>query len=149
MMHAYGHEWACQLVYNPQIINGLGLSDGEGTERLWLHFIKLIGLQHSSLVGWYKFTVTLVSPDSQCQRHIWLLDRHASTVAKDMVADLGDWLQRRLKKGIQEQSSAAQEVLDQCNLDTVELCKQWSDQRSTQLSIRACTLLMNLWQPRS
>ncbi|KIO03679.1 hypothetical protein M404DRAFT_145491, partial [Pisolithus tinctorius Marx 270] len=34
-MHAYGHEWACQLTYNPRIINGLGLSDGEGTECLW------------------------------------------------------------------------------------------------------------------
>ncbi|KAG2056662.1 hypothetical protein BDR06DRAFT_1040389 [Suillus hirtellus] len=31
-MHAYGHEWACQLVYNPQMCLGLGLSDGEGTE---------------------------------------------------------------------------------------------------------------------
>jgi len=31
-MHAYGHEWACQLVYNPHLISGLGLSDGEGTE---------------------------------------------------------------------------------------------------------------------
>ena len=32
VMHAYGHEWACQLIYNPQIIPGLGLLDGEGTE---------------------------------------------------------------------------------------------------------------------
>lgn len=52
-----------------------------------------------------------------------------------MVADLGDWLWHQLKKGIQAQSSAAQEVLDQCDLDAVELCKQWSDQRSAQLSI--------------
>jgi len=148
-MHAYGHEWACQLDYNPRIINGLGLSDGKGTERLWSRFIKLIGLQHSSLVGQYKSTVTLVSPDSQRQHHIWLLDCHAGAVAKDMVADLGDWLWLWLKKGIQEQSSAAQEVLDQCNLDTVELHKLWSDQRSAQLSIRACMLHMNLWQPHS
>ena len=34
-MHAYGHEWACQLVYNPRLSVGLGLSDGEGTEQLW------------------------------------------------------------------------------------------------------------------
>ena len=34
-MHAYGHEWACQLEYNPQLIQGLGLTDSEGTERLW------------------------------------------------------------------------------------------------------------------
>ena len=58
-----------------------------------------------------------------------------------MVTDLGDWLRRRLKKGIEEQGSAAQEVLNQCELGTVELCKEWSDQRSAQLSIRACTSL--------
>jgi len=34
-MHAYGHEWACQLSYNPCLVPGLGLSDGEGTEWLW------------------------------------------------------------------------------------------------------------------
>ncbi|KAL4076546.1 hypothetical protein V8B97DRAFT_2021910 [Scleroderma yunnanense] len=28
-MHAYGHQWACQFVYNPCLISGLGLSDGE------------------------------------------------------------------------------------------------------------------------
>jgi hypothetical protein len=49
-MHAYGHEWSCQLVYNPCICEGLGLSDGEGTKRLWSRFIRLIGIQHSSFV---------------------------------------------------------------------------------------------------
>jgi len=75
--------------------------------------------------------------DAQRQRRIWLIDRHAAAVAKDMVSDLGDWLRRRLKKGIQEQSSIAQEGLDQCELDVSELRRQWSDQRSAQLSIRA------------
>ena len=50
VMHAYGHEWACQLVYNPRLISGLGLSDGEGTERLWSRFIKLIGIERVSSV---------------------------------------------------------------------------------------------------
>jgi hypothetical protein len=49
-MHAYGHKWSCQLVYNPHIGEGLGLSDGEGTERLWSRFIRLIGIQRSSSV---------------------------------------------------------------------------------------------------
>ncbi|KAG1789412.1 uncharacterized protein HD556DRAFT_1243917, partial [Suillus plorans] len=49
-MHAYGHEWACQLVYNPRICVGLGLSDGEGTERLWSRFVHLIGIGRSSSV---------------------------------------------------------------------------------------------------
>ncbi|KAG2356293.1 hypothetical protein BDR07DRAFT_1282585 [Suillus spraguei] len=50
-MHAYGHEWACQLEYNPRMCTGLGLTDGEGTERLWSRFVKLIGIQRSSSVS--------------------------------------------------------------------------------------------------
>ncbi|KIM56688.1 hypothetical protein SCLCIDRAFT_29357 [Scleroderma citrinum Foug A] len=87
-MHAYGHEWACQLVYNPH-------------------------------------------------RRIWLLDRHAATVGYEMQRELGDWLRCRLKKGVGEQGSAAQEVLDDCGVSVMELQKQWSDQQATQLSIRA------------
>jgi len=66
-----------------------------------------------------------------------LINCHAAAVAKDMVSDLGDWLRHWLKKGIQEQSSIAQEGLDQCELDVSELQRQWSDQCSAQLSIRA------------
>ncbi|KAG1869102.1 hypothetical protein C8R48DRAFT_597758 [Suillus tomentosus] len=54
-MHAYGHEWACQLAYNPRMTVGLGLSDGEGTERLWSRFVRLIGIQRSSSVRTYMF----------------------------------------------------------------------------------------------
>ncbi|KAG1849132.1 hypothetical protein DFJ58DRAFT_662561 [Suillus subalutaceus] len=50
-MHAYGHKWACQLEYNPRMCSGLGLSDSEGTERLWSRFVKLIGIQRSSSVS--------------------------------------------------------------------------------------------------
>lgn len=50
-MHAYGHAWACQLVYNLCIVRGLGLSDGEGTEWLWSCFIRLIGIERASSVS--------------------------------------------------------------------------------------------------
>lgn len=35
VFHAYGHEWACQLMYHPRKCPGFGLSDGEGCERTW------------------------------------------------------------------------------------------------------------------
>lgn len=38
-------------MYNPRLATGLGLSDGEGTERLWSRLIKLIGVERSSLVS--------------------------------------------------------------------------------------------------
>ncbi|KAF9230807.1 hypothetical protein BU15DRAFT_56855, partial [Melanogaster broomeanus] len=118
-MHAYGHEWACQLVYNPRLAVGLGLSDGEGTERLWSRFIKLIGIERAS------------------SRRIWLIDRHAAAIGHEMRKDLGSWLRRRMKKGVTEQSDAAQKVLDECQISISELQSQWKKQRSAQLSVRA------------
>ncbi|KAF8836910.1 hypothetical protein BDN67DRAFT_991962 [Paxillus ammoniavirescens] len=38
-MHAYGHEWACQLIFNPHLAVGLGLSDKHSSSRqchIWL-----------------------------------------------------------------------------------------------------------------
>ena len=63
-MHAYGHQWACQLVYNPRIREGLGLSDGEGTERLWSKLRKLISITRQMAVrnfcrGWLLLIVLL------------------------------------------------------------------------------------------
>lgn len=50
-MHAYGHQWSCQLVYNPRLRVGLGLTDGEGTERLWSRLRKLIAITRGSGVS--------------------------------------------------------------------------------------------------
>ncbi|EGO23827.1 hypothetical protein SERLADRAFT_409084 [Serpula lacrymans var. lacrymans S7.9] len=102
-MHAYGHEWACQLMYNPQMANGLGLSDGKGTERLWSRFIRLIGIQQSS--SW--------------QQRLWLIDHQAAVIGQDMQNILGTWLKWRLKRGVDKQDLAAQDVLDACE-ETLE-----------------------------
>lgn len=59
-MHAYAHQWSCQLVYNPRLRPGLGLTDGEGVERLWSRMRKLIGITRSSAVRFYIPSV----PDS-------------------------------------------------------------------------------------
>ncbi|KIM55137.1 hypothetical protein SCLCIDRAFT_135230 [Scleroderma citrinum Foug A] len=66
VMHAYGHEWACQLIYNPHLASGLGLSDGEGTERLWSRLIKLIGIKRSSLVMQIILCEPSLDPFSLC-----------------------------------------------------------------------------------
>ncbi|KAJ6548084.1 hypothetical protein B0H10DRAFT_1728956, partial [Mycena sp. CBHHK59/15] len=41
-MHAFGHQWVCQLVYSPRLRRGMGLTDGEGVERFWSRIRKLI-----------------------------------------------------------------------------------------------------------
>jgi len=50
-MHAYAHQWSCQLVYNPRMSCGLGLTDGEGGERIWSLLRKLIGVTRKSGVS--------------------------------------------------------------------------------------------------
>ncbi|KAG2744422.1 hypothetical protein P692DRAFT_201808444 [Suillus brevipes Sb2] len=120
-MHAYGHEWACQLEYNPRMSHGLGLSDGEGTERLWSRLVRLIEIQRSS----------------SRQRRLWLLDRQAAAIGLEMRADLGDWIKRRLKRGVGEQGTAAQSVLEECGVPIEDLRNEWASQRQSQLSIRA------------
>ena len=73
----------------------------------------------------------------QRQRRIWLVDRHAAVIGIEMRNDLGNWIRRRLKKGIAEQGAEAQRIIDTCGFEISELRKQWADQCSTQLSVRA------------
>ncbi|KAH7905408.1 hypothetical protein BJ138DRAFT_1230003, partial [Hygrophoropsis aurantiaca] len=120
-MHAYGHEWSCQLVYNPRMSVGLGLSDGEGVERLWSRYTRLIGVERSS----------------SRQRRLWLIDRRALAIGNELVADLGGWIRRRLKKGVQNQGDVASRTLDECGVSVNELEAEWRKQRKSQLSIRA------------
>ncbi|KAG1793449.1 uncharacterized protein HD556DRAFT_1237822, partial [Suillus plorans] len=110
-MHAYGHEWACQLVHNPRMCIGLGLSDSEGTERLWSRFVRLIGVERSSSVP--------------------------TVIGSEMKADLGDWIKHRLKRGINAQSSAALDIINHCETSVEDLQAQWAHQRQSQLLIRA------------
>jgi hypothetical protein len=42
VFHAFGHEWACQLLYHPHKRTGFGYSNGEGCERFWNSIRHLI-----------------------------------------------------------------------------------------------------------
>jgi hypothetical protein len=54
-----------------------------------------------------------------------------------MKADLGDWIRRRLNRGIKAQGSATLDIIDRCETSVDDLQAQWADQRQAQLSIRA------------
>jgi hypothetical protein len=51
VFHAYGHQWACQIIYHPRKAKGFGLSDGEGCERLWSSLKPLISSLRVSSVS--------------------------------------------------------------------------------------------------
>ncbi|KAG6846917.1 hypothetical protein H0H93_011144, partial [Arthromyces matolae] len=42
VFHAFGHQWACQIIYHPRKREGFGLTDGEGCERFWHSISQLI-----------------------------------------------------------------------------------------------------------
>jgi hypothetical protein len=65
-IHAYGHQWSCQLIYNPRLHVGFGLTDGEGVERLWSHHQEIeagltmvyITLTELQIIKYLKFWQT-------------------------------------------------------------------------------------------
>ncbi|PPQ73357.1 hypothetical protein CVT26_015449 [Gymnopilus dilepis] len=115
-MHAYGHRWACQLIYNPRLCKGVGLTDGEGVERLWSRLRKLIPIVRSS----------------SRSRRLWLTDRLLSAFALDGRDDLGAWLGRRLRS-LKSQQKTAEKTLSDIGIPLEELREQWELQKAAQL----------------
>lgn len=49
VFHAFGHEWACQVIYHPLKCEGFGFSNGESAERFW-HLISHV-IAHLRISG--------------------------------------------------------------------------------------------------
>lgn len=83
LFHAYGHQFPCQVYYNPRKRSGFGLSNGEGNERVWSLCTDTIGAERVmgvSLVSrsglgcqvtllWSVASQKTVSPVPQIQAH--------------------------------------------------------------------------------
>ncbi|KAK1219275.1 hypothetical protein PQX77_018011 [Marasmius sp. AFHP31] len=121
VMHAYGHQWACQLLYNPHMRVGLGIMDGEGTERLWSRLWRMIGLERRA---------------SRAKR-IWMLDRQCDSIAMDLREGLGAWIRKRLHKNVQKKEAEAMRVLKKLDTAVGVLRQYWDEQRDAQSSVRA------------
>ncbi|KAL0060457.1 hypothetical protein AAF712_012740 [Marasmius tenuissimus] len=121
VMHAYGHQWSCQLHYNPRLRPGLGLTDGEGTERLWSRLRRLIGVEQRSTLA----------------RRAWLLDRQCDSIARDNREDLGSWMNRKLVKGVQKKETNALGVLRNNRISAEVLQDEWKAQCRAQTSLKA------------
>ncbi|KAJ2931252.1 hypothetical protein H1R20_g5859, partial [Candolleomyces eurysporus] len=90
-MHAYVHQWACQLHYNPRLKPGMGLTDGEAVERLWSRARHLIP----------------VCRTSSANRRVLLIDSFLQELSAEMVVGLGSFICRKLA---QEQWAQQKEV---------------------------------------
>lgn len=80
----------------------------------------------------------------QRARRIWITDRQLSAIAYDLRCDLGEWLKRRRRAGVEEQSKKSREVIAKCGMSIPDLRAQWDLQKTAQSSIRArkssCTM---------
>jgi hypothetical protein len=75
--------------------------------------------------------------NEQRSRRLWLIDRQAIAIGRELRDDLGHWIQRRLHLGVEGQGVKAKEALNKCGVPIEELCHQWDLQRQSQLSVRA------------
>ena len=118
VFHAYGHQWACQIIYHPRKCRGFGLSDGEGCEQFWSSIKPLIPSLRIS--GYFNRIYTL---DAQV--------RHLDVKSK---LSLGRWLKRRWVNTIDRKQGAI-EVLNfvySSGVTEVVLCAEWDKQVSEQ-----------------
>ncbi|KAF9504558.1 hypothetical protein BS47DRAFT_1368704 [Hydnum rufescens UP504] len=115
VFHAFGHQWSCQLTYNPRLHDGFGLADGEGCERFWSSIRKLIpGLCVSGF-----------------NRRLFVLDTDIRAKDVKSLANLGNWLLNKWTR-VTRHLKGANAVLDECPVDRVMLKSQWKLQRKQQ-----------------
>ncbi|KAJ7710676.1 hypothetical protein B0H17DRAFT_1190375 [Mycena rosella] len=79
VFHAFGHEWACQVIYHPRKREGFGFTNGEGCKRFWHSISHLIA--HLRISSYHHRLYTL---DTQIQ--------HADEAN---LFKLAEWLWRR------------------------------------------------------
>ncbi|KAJ7194705.1 hypothetical protein GGX14DRAFT_678291 [Mycena pura] len=115
VFHAFGHEWACQIVYHPRKRTGFGLSDGEGCERFWHSISHLIAALRIS--GYHNRLYTL---DTQIE--------HAHDAS---LLRLGEWVHRRHRHSKRKRAEAAR-VLQDCGQPVALLRAQWLQQVKAQ-----------------
>ncbi|KAF7298675.1 hypothetical protein MIND_00814700 [Mycena indigotica] len=119
-MHAYGHEWSCQLKYNPRMVVGMGLTDNECIERLWSRIRKLIPITRGQ---WNS-------------RRIWTIDQYVAFVNEDGFYNLGNWIVRQESKNYAGKFKTARANLIRAGVPISELQTEWEAQRASQTSLR-------------
>ncbi|KAJ7690799.1 hypothetical protein B0H16DRAFT_1752431 [Mycena metata] len=108
VFHAFGHEWACQLLYHPCRRVGFGFTNGEGCKRFW-HSISYL-IAHLRICGYHNRLYTL---DAQIE--------HADEAS---LLRLGGWVLRRHKHSRGKRVEATK-ALAECGYPIATLRTQW------------------------
>ncbi|KAH8108985.1 hypothetical protein DFH11DRAFT_1691281 [Phellopilus nigrolimitatus] len=111
VFHAFGHQWACQLVYHPRKCVGFGLTDGEGCERFWSSIKQLIPTLRIS--GFYQ--------------RLHLIDTQVQFLSNSNLFKLGAWLSNRTRQCYRRLHGAEQERA-KCAISESELALEWEKQ---------------------
>ncbi|KAH6902371.1 hypothetical protein BKA70DRAFT_1229028 [Coprinopsis sp. MPI-PUGE-AT-0042] len=119
-MHAYAHQWACQVVYAPRMRKGMGLTDREGIERLWARIRRLIP----------------ITRNASARRRLWLLDRAMTAIGKDSMPGMAAALSRKLKN-VRKRLDSLRKRPNKAKLTDDFVRKQWHHQQSAQMSLQS------------
>ncbi|KAJ7661818.1 hypothetical protein B0H17DRAFT_1212137 [Mycena rosella] len=114
VFHAFGHEWACQVIYHPRKRRASG-SPRRGCERFWHSISHLIA--HLRISSYHHRLYTL---DTQIQ--------HADEAN---LFKLAEWIQRRGLHSAAKRAEA-QAVLKKCGHDLPLLRAEWAKQVAAQ-----------------
>lgn len=87
-----------------------------------------------------------MSESPQHARRLWITDRQLTSIAIDHREDLGDWIKRRMQKGVKEKEAHARNLLNQCGRSMAELDQQWSRQKTAQQSVSSCKFACQLFR---
>ncbi|KAH9814036.1 hypothetical protein DFH28DRAFT_1127625 [Melampsora americana] len=96
VLHAYVHEWACQIVYNPRYKNYWGLYDGEGLERLWSFLSALVAVLWTS---------------TRLHR-LWALHWRCDFYNGELKSKSGQWILSKFNNALQVKDNANKGLSD-------------------------------------
>ncbi|KAF8143017.1 hypothetical protein K438DRAFT_1994297 [Mycena galopus ATCC 62051] len=108
VFHAFGHEWACQLLYHPRKRLGFGFTNGESAERFWNSIRHLIA--HLRICGYHN--------------RLYTLDAQIGHSQEGSLFRLGERIRRRHRHCVAKRAESTK-ALRECEKSTVLLREQW------------------------
>ncbi|KZP33320.1 hypothetical protein FIBSPDRAFT_882069 [Athelia psychrophila] len=132
-MHAYAHQWSCQLMYNPRLKPGVTAMGTwtSGHEHMMGRSPEGSRAREGALGpvgvgGEPRGGDPTVWRGGQRGVDVgWILDRQLTFIGYNMRSGLGDWIRRKLKSGVIDMTKESEKTLLTCGATEAELREQW------------------------